>query len=138
MGKDGDLVRTSTQHDNNRGFRQMARVSRAGRNLCGPLARPDGQRLRRDIRLRPQGITAISDACYANSRITEAGGPVTLQFDGQGFNDGPFGSFPATGKRVSFLISNVIAVNDDGQIARMEQLYDRLDIPIKLGHMPPD
>ena len=82
-------------------------------------------------------ITAISDACYANTRITEASGPVTLQSDGQGVNDGPFGSFPATGKRVSFPIFNVIAVNDDGQIARMEQLYDRLDILIKLGHMPP-
>ena len=69
-------------------------------------------------------------------RITDFADGATMQFNGQGVNDGPFGTFPATGKRVSFPVVNVITVNALGEIARLEQLYDRLDILIQLGHMP--
>jgi len=81
-------------------------------------------------------IDALSDAAYADVRITGAGDTVTMQFKGEGVNDGPFGSFPATGKRLSSPFVNVIEVNAGGEIARVEQLYDRLDILTQLGHMP--
>ena len=68
--------------------------------------------------------------------MTESGDTVTMQFNGEGVNDGPFGTFPATGKRVSFPFVNVIKVNAAGEIAHVEQLYDRLDVLIQLGHMP--
>lgn len=64
-----------------------------------------------------------------------AGDNVTMQFNGEGVNDGSFGTFPATGKRVSFPFVNVIEVNAKGEISRVEQLYDRLDMPTQLGHM---
>ena len=51
--------------------------------------------------IEPLSSTALSDAAYADVRITEAGDSVTMQFNGEGVNDGPFGTFPATGKRVS-------------------------------------
>lgn len=82
-------------------------------------------------------IDAMSDAAYADVRITEAGDNVTMQFNGEGVNDGPFGTFPATGKRVSFPFVNVITVNAKGEISRVEQLYDRLDVLTQLGHMSP-
>ena len=58
-----------------------------------------------------------------------------MQFNGAGVNDSPFGTFPATGKRVSFPFVNVIEVNAKGEISRVEQLFDRLDMPTQLGHM---
>ncbi|MFN0025560.1 MAG: hypothetical protein ACKV2O_00050 [Acidimicrobiales bacterium] len=67
-------------------------------------------------------------ACYA----TDA----TFVDLSQGVNDGAFGAFPATGKRVSFPVINVITVNAQGEIATLEQHYDRVDILTQLGHMP--
>lgn len=81
-------------------------------------------------------IAALSDAAYTNVRITDAGDSVTMQFDGAGINDGPFGAFPATGKRVSFPVVNVISFDPAGKITRVEQLYDRMDILMQLGHLP--
>lgn len=66
----------------------------------------------------------------------EAGDTVTLQFNAEGINDGPFGTFPPTGKRVSFPVINVIKVNGKGEIERLEQLHDRLEILTQLGHVP--
>ncbi len=83
----------------------------------------------------PLSSSALSDAAYADLRNTEAGDSVTMQFNGEGVNDGPFGTFPATGKRVSFLMINVITVNARGEITKLEQLYDRLDVLTQLGHM---
>ena len=80
-------------------------------------------------------IDALSDAAYADVRITELGDSVTMQFNGEGVNDGPFGTFPATGKRVSFPVINVITVNAIGEINKLKQLYDRLDVLTQLGHM---
>ena len=91
---------------------------------------------RNEIMTYGQGwIDALSDAAYADVRITELGDSVTMQFNGEGVNDGPFGTFPATGKRVSFPVINVITVNAIGEINKLKQLYDRLDVLTQLGHM---
>ena len=137
MGKNGDLVRASTEHYNNRDFQTWLACFAPDATFVDLSQGVTASGHDELLAYGHTWITALSDACYANTRITEAGSTVILQFDGQGVNDGPFGSFPATGKRVSFPVFNVISVNDDGQIVRIEQLYDRLDILIQLGHMPP-
>jgi steroid delta-isomerase-like uncharacterized protein len=82
-------------------------------------------------------VDAFSDGAYSEHRLRPADGAVVFQFLAVGTNDGPFGSFAASGKRVAFPGMNVIELNDKGQISRIEQLYDRLDILTQLGHITP-
>ena len=136
MGRNADLVRASTEYYNSRDFDRWLTCWAPDATFLD-LSQGVTATGHDEIRAYGEGwINALSDAAYKNVRITEAGSTVTLQFDGEGVNDGPFGSFPATGKRVSFPVVNVISINDQGQIARVEQVYDRLDILTQLGHMP--
>jgi steroid delta-isomerase-like uncharacterized protein len=82
-------------------------------------------------------VDAFSDGAYTEHRLRPADGAVIFQFLAVGTNDGPFGSFPASGKRVAFPGMDVIELNDEGQISRVEQLYDRLDILTQLDHISP-
>jgi predicted ester cyclase len=81
-------------------------------------------------------INAFSDARYEDRRITEAGDVAVMQFNGVGTHDGQFGALAPTGKPVRFPVMNVITFNGQGQISRVEQLYDRLDILTQLGQVP--
>ncbi len=135
MGKAADVVRASTEYYNSRDFDRWLACFAADGTLID-LAQGVTATGRNEIMAYGQSwIDAMSDAAYANVRITEAGDNVTMQFNGEGVNDGPFGTFPATGKRVSFPFVNVIEVNAKGEISRVEQLYDRLDVLTQLGHM---
>ena len=137
MGKAADVVKASTEYYNSRDFDRWLACFAADGTVVD-LSQGVTATGRDEIRLYGQSwIDALSDAAYADVRITESGNNVTLQFNGEGVNDGPFGTFPATGKRVSFPIVNVISVNGDGEITKLEQLYDRLDVLTQLGHMPP-
>ena len=136
MAKAADVVKVSTEYYNNRDFDRWLACFATDATVVD-LAQGVTATGRDEIMAYGQGwIDTLSDAAYADVRITEAGDTVTMQFNGKGVNDGPFGTFPATGKRVSFPIVNVINVNAKGEIARLEQLYDRLDLLTQLGHMP--
>jgi steroid delta-isomerase-like uncharacterized protein len=78
---------------------------------------------------------AFSDAAYQEHRLRDCDGVVVFQFVGAGLNDGAFGPFPATGKRAAFPVTNVVELDGEGRIARVEQLYDRLSILTQLGHI---
>ena len=135
MGKAADGGKASTEYYNSRDFDRWLACFAADGTLVD-LAQGVTATGRNEIMAYGQSwIDAMSDAAYANVRITEAGDNVTMQFNGEGINDGPFGTFPATGKRVSFPFVNVIEVNAKGEISRVEQLYDRLDVLTQLGHM---
>ncbi len=45
---------------------------------------------------------AFSDAKITNTRYIDAGDTVIAEFTAEGTNDGPFGSFAPSGRRVSF------------------------------------
>lgn len=136
MAKAGDVVKASTEHYNNRDFDRWLACFAADAVVVD-LAQGVTATGRDEIMAYGQGwIDALSDAAYKDVRITEAADSVTMQFNGEGVNDGSFGTFPATGRRVSFPIIDVITVNAKGEIARLEQLYDRLDVLTQLGHMP--
>jgi steroid delta-isomerase-like uncharacterized protein len=136
MAKPADVVKASTEYYNNRDFDRWLACFASDATFVD-LAQGVTATGRDEIMAYGQAwIDALSDAAYADVRITEAGDTVTMQFNGQGVNDGPFGTFPATGKRVSFPFVNVIKVNAQGEIAKVEQLYDRLDVLTQLGHMP--
>jgi steroid delta-isomerase-like uncharacterized protein len=81
--------------------------------------------------------SAFSDVAYTDMRMADAGDRVLFQFIGTGTNDGAFGQLPSTGKRVSFPVVNVIEFGRDGEVTRVEQLYDRLSILTQLGHAQP-
>ena len=136
MGKAADVVRASTEYYNSRDFDRWLACFAADSEFVD-LAQGVTATGRSEIMAYGQGwVDALSDAAYADVRITEAGDSVTMQFNGEGVNDGSFGTFPATGKGVSFPVINVITVNAKGEISKIEQLYDRLDILTQLGHMP--
>lgn len=136
MAKAADVVKASTEYYNNRDFDRWLACFAIDAMLVD-LAQGVTATGRDEIMAYGQSwIDALSDAAYANVRITEAGDTVTMQFNGEGVNDGPFGTFPATGRRLSAPFVNVIKVNAEGEIAGIEQLYDRLDILTQLGHMP--
>ena len=138
MAKAADVVKASTECYNARDFDRWVACFATDATFVD-LAQGVTATGHDEIRAYGQTwIDALSDAAYANVRITDAGDKVTMQFNGEGVNDGPFGTFPATGKRLSFPCVNVITVNTSGEIARIEQLYDRLDILTQLGHMPAD
>jgi steroid delta-isomerase-like uncharacterized protein len=80
-------------------------------------------------------VTAFSDIAYTDMRMTEAGDGVLFQFTAAGTNDGAYGPLPATGKPTSVPAVNVVQFGRDGEITRVEQLYDRLGIPTQLGHV---
>jgi predicted ester cyclase len=135
MGKAAEVVKASTEYYNSRDFdRWIACFAVDGTVVDlsqGATATGHGE----IMTYGQSWIDALSDAAYADVRITEAGDTVMMQFNGEGINDGPFGTFPPTGKPVSFPFMNVITVNSSGKISRLEQLYDRLDVLTQLGHM---
>lgn len=92
---------------------------------------------REQIRAYGQGwIDTLSDAAYTEVRLTETTDGVLNQFVAAGVQDGPFGPFPPSGKRAAFPVTNVLSFNAKGEISRLEQLYDRMDVLIQLGHVP--
>lgn len=137
MANAADIVKASTEYYNRREFDRWLACYAADATFVD-LSQGVTATDRDEIMAYGQGwVDALSDAAYADVRITEGGDGVTMQFNAQGVNDGPFGTFPATGQRVSFPVVNVITVNAQGEFAKLEQLYDRLDIMIQLGHIPP-
>jgi ketosteroid isomerase-like protein len=136
MAKAADVVKASTEYYNSRDFDRWLGCYAPDASFVD-LAQGVTAKGRDEILAYGQGwVDALSDAAYTDVRITEAGDTVTMQFNGEGVNDGAFGTFAPTGKRVSFPVVNVITVNAKGEISRLEQLYDRMDILIQLGHVP--
>jgi steroid delta-isomerase-like uncharacterized protein len=77
---------------------------------------------------------AFSDAKVTDLHITEAGDTVIAQFTGGGTNDGPFGPFQATDRRMSVPFCNVLRFDDKGRIVSDELYYDLLSVLVQLGH----
>jgi steroid delta-isomerase-like uncharacterized protein len=131
-----DVFRTSTEHYNARDFDRWVQCYAPDATFVD-LAQGVTATGRDAILEYGYGwVKALSDAAYADVRTIELGNTVVAQFNGEGVNDGPFGTFPATGKRISVPFVNIVTVDDDGRISRLEQLYDRLAILIQLGHVP--
>jgi steroid delta-isomerase-like uncharacterized protein len=80
--------------------------------------------------------TACSDST-ASPAVLDAGQDAVVQGVWAGTNDGPFGPFPASGRRVEVPFVNVMRVDEHGQVARGQVYYDQLGLLIQLGHAVP-
>jgi steroid delta-isomerase-like uncharacterized protein len=69
--------------------------------------------------------------------VLAAGDDAVVQGVWRGTNDGAFGPFPATGRRVELPFVNVAHGDGAGRIARGEAYYDQLGLLVQLGHMEP-
>lgn len=80
---------------------------------------------------------ALPDGRITDARYIDGGDTTVALFVGRGTNDGPFGPYPATGRRVSWPLCEVIRFDDQGRIVSGEIFYDTLSVLIQLGHAQP-
>jgi len=77
---------------------------------------------------------SASDGKVTETNAIDGGDTVVVQFVGVGTNDGPFGPFPATGRRFSTPFCNVVRFDSKGRIVSDELYYDMMSILVQLGH----
>ncbi len=85
------------------------------------------------IRMWPK---AFSDARVSDAEYLEGDSFSVALFNGEGTNDGEFGPFPATGKKISVPFCEVAEFNGDGKVTRTRLYYDAAAMLQQLGHMP--
>ncbi len=80
---------------------------------------------------------------FSDGKITEAaryhdaGDTSVAQLTLQATNDGPFGAFAATGKRVSLPLCELLHFDSEGRMVSGELYYDQMSLLIQLGHAQP-
>jgi steroid delta-isomerase-like uncharacterized protein len=81
-------------------------------------------------------IQASSDCQVTDARYTDAGDVVLARFTVRGTNDGPLGSFPATGKEWALPICEIWNFDADGQVVGGEIYYDQVSLLTQLELLP--
>lgn len=79
---------------------------------------------------------AFSDASVSEATYLESGDWTIARFQGRGTNDGEFGPFPATGRRLDAPYCELLRWAD-GKAAEGAMYYDTTTIMVQLGHMDP-
>jgi steroid delta-isomerase-like uncharacterized protein len=77
---------------------------------------------------------AFSDAKIINPRYTDAGDTVIAEFTAEGTNDGPFGSLPPTGRRMSLAFCETFKFDANGRVVSGGIYYDQFTLLTQLGH----
>jgi steroid delta-isomerase-like uncharacterized protein len=72
----------------------------------------------------------ITQASYLDARDT-----VIAQFTVSGTNSGPFGSFPATGRRMTLPLCEICQFDAKGQVIGGGIYYDQFTVLTQLGHL---
>ena len=70
-------------------------------------------------------------------RYHDAGDTSVAQFILRGTNNGAFGPFPATGRRVSLPLCEIMHFDSAGRIVSGEMYYDQMTLLVQLGHAQP-
>jgi hypothetical protein len=81
--------------------------------------------------------TAFSDGKITDPRYIDGGDHTVCLFHGQGTNDGPLGTLPATGKRMDLPFCEVLRYDHQGNIVAGELFYDSMSMLVQLGHTEP-
>jgi steroid delta-isomerase-like uncharacterized protein len=81
-------------------------------------------------------VQASSDCQVTDARYTDADGMVLARFTCSGTNDGPVGSFPATGKQWSLPMCEMWHFDAAGSVIGGEIYYDQASLLAQLGLLP--
>jgi steroid delta-isomerase-like uncharacterized protein len=137
MGTNADAHRVALEQWNQRDF--DARVSTLVENFTYE-SHPDN----RTVKSRAEFKAWVEDWAQAvpDGRITDAsfieGDDATVAICTlQGTNDGPFGTFPPTGRRVALLFCEVMRYDQDGRVTSGEIFFDLFSLLVQLGHVQP-
>lgn len=79
---------------------------------------------------------AFSNGQITDPQYIDAGDTVVTQFIGTGRQDGPLGSFPASGKDVRVAFCEIAKFDGAGKIVSLTNYYDQLSMLGQLGHLP--
>jgi steroid delta-isomerase-like uncharacterized protein len=80
---------------------------------------------------------AFSDGRIVDAQYIDAGDIVITQFTAEGTNDGPFGSLPPTGNRMSLRFCEIARLDKQGHTVSGEVFYDQYTLLAQLGHVKP-
>jgi steroid delta-isomerase-like uncharacterized protein len=81
-------------------------------------------------------IQASSDCQVTDARYTDAGDMVVARFTARGTNDGPLGSFPATGKEWTLPLCEMWHFDTKGRVVGGEIYYDQVSLLTQLELLP--
>jgi steroid delta-isomerase-like uncharacterized protein len=81
-------------------------------------------------------IQVSSDCQVTDARYTAAGEMVVARFTCRGTNDGPLGSFPATGKEWALPICEMWHFDTEGRVVGGEIYYDQVSLLTQLELLP--
>lgn len=81
--------------------------------------------------------SASSDMRVTVDQTIDAGDTVIIQATLNGTNDGPFGTLPATGRRVSNTFCDILRFDSKGRVIGDDAYYDQLSLMVQLGHIEP-
>jgi len=70
-------------------------------------------------------------------KYIDAGDIVVTQFTVEGTNDGPLGSMPRTGRRMSLPFCEVCQFDKQGRVVSGGCYYDQYTLLTQLGHIQP-
>lgn len=80
---------------------------------------------------------AFSDGKIADPKYFDAGDVVITQFTVEGTNDGPMGSMPPTGRRISLPFCEICQLDEQGRVVSAGCYYDQYTLLTQLGHLQP-
>ena len=80
---------------------------------------------------------AFSDGKITDAKYIDAGDVVVTQFTFEGTNDGPLGSLPPSGRRISLQFCEVCQLDEQGRVVSGGCYYDQYTLLTQLGHIQP-
>jgi len=80
---------------------------------------------------------AFSDGKITNPQYIDAGEFVITQFTVEGTNDGPLGSLPSSGRRISLQFCEICQLDKQGRVVSGGCYYDQYTLLTQLGHVQP-
>lgn len=84
-----------------------------------------------------QWAKAFSDGRITNPKYIDAGDIVVTQFTVEGTNDGPLGSLPPSGRRISLPFCEICHLDKKGRVVSGDCYYDQYTLLTQLGHIQP-
>jgi steroid delta-isomerase-like uncharacterized protein len=137
MGKAADLHRKAHQSFNARDWKAVEEMMVSN---CEYEDHPRGVTMKDSSEFTgwlKEWASAMSDAEVADVDYIDGGSYSIARFTGRGTNDGAFGPFPASGKRLAMPFCEVMHWNDDGRCDRGEIYYDQMTMLVQFGHADP-